>query len=141
MTEIMFTIQGEPIGQGRPRFSTSGGFAKAYDPDKSRNYKAFARLIALQTAKKMNWKCSEQPVSVTIKAYLSIPISSTKKFKAAAAKMEVYPTKKPDVDNIFKSITDALSGIIYKDDRQIVRSTITKNYSDLPRVEVFVQII
>ena len=141
MTEIMFTIQGEPIGQGRPRFSTRGGFVKAYDPDKSRNYKAFARLIALQAAKKINWECCEEPVSVTIKAYLGIPLSSTKKFKTAAMNMDVYPIKKPDVDNIFKSITDALSGIIYKDDRQIVRSTITKIYSDLPRVEVFVQII
>lgn len=141
MTEIMFTIPGEPTGQGRPRFSTSGGFAKAYDPAKSRNYKAFTRLVALQTAKKINWECCEAPVSVTIKAYLGIPSSATKKFKAAAMDMAVYPTKKPDVDNIFKSVTDALSGIIYKDDKQIVRSTITKNYSDLPRVEVFVQII
>ena len=38
---LTFTIPGEPTAQGRPRFSTHGGFVKAYDPEKSRNYKAY----------------------------------------------------------------------------------------------------
>ena len=43
MKRLEFTIPGEPISQGRPRFSTHGGFARAYDPKKSRNILAASR--------------------------------------------------------------------------------------------------
>ncbi|WP_341532715.1 RusA family crossover junction endodeoxyribonuclease [Latilactobacillus sakei] len=36
---MKLTITGEPVAAGRPRFSSRGGFAKAYDPKKSRDYK------------------------------------------------------------------------------------------------------
>lgn len=52
MTELLITIPGEPCAQGRPRFSTAGGFVKAYDPAKSRNYKAYVKLIAQEEIKK-----------------------------------------------------------------------------------------
>ena len=39
MNEIKLVIYGEPIAQGRPRFTTVNGFARAYDPAKSRNFK------------------------------------------------------------------------------------------------------
>ncbi len=34
--ELTLIIPGEPCAQGRPRFSTHGGFVKAYDPAKWR---------------------------------------------------------------------------------------------------------
>ena len=49
---------------------------------------------------------------------------------------KIRPTKKPDADNIMKAVADALNGIAYKDDSQIVNVTIAKWYSDTPRVEV-----
>ena len=48
MQKLMFEIPGSPIGQGRPKFSTINGHAKAYDPEKSRNYKAYVRMLATQ---------------------------------------------------------------------------------------------
>lgn len=39
-------ISGEPVAQGRPRFSTFGGYVKAYDPAKSRDFKNLVRLEA-----------------------------------------------------------------------------------------------
>ena len=46
MKTLQFTIPGDPVSQGRPRFSTHGGFARAYDPKKSREGKAVVRLCA-----------------------------------------------------------------------------------------------
>lgn len=43
---MKFTIYGEPVAQGRPRFSTAGGYPRAYDPAKSRDYKDYIRLAA-----------------------------------------------------------------------------------------------
>lgn len=42
-----------------------------------------------------------------------------------------------DIDNYNKLILDALSGIVYKDDKQIQKLTITKYYDkEMPRAEV-----
>ena len=46
------------------------------------------------------------------------------------------PTRKPDFDNIGKIICDALNGIAYRDDAQIVDALVRKFYSDTPRVIV-----
>ena len=44
--------------------------------------------------------------------------------------------KKPDIDNVVKVYADALNGIAYHDDTQIVSLVCEKYYSDQPRVEV-----
>ena len=36
---IRIEVPGEPVPQGRPRFSGRGGFVRSYDPPKSREYK------------------------------------------------------------------------------------------------------
>lgn len=51
----------------------------------------------------------------------------------------IRPIKKPDVDNVTKIIADSLNNIAYKDDAQIVDSTVRKFYSDMPRVQVIIQ--
>ena len=48
----------------------------------------------------------------------------------------IRPTRKPDFDNIGKVICDALNGIAYRDDAQIVDALVRKFYSDTPRVIV-----
>ena len=34
-----------------------------------------------------------------------------------------------DVDNLLKTVTDAINGIVYEDDRQIITATATKLYT------------
>jgi len=46
------------------------------------------------------------------------------------------PKKKPDCDNIAKIICDALNGIVYHDDSQVVDLEIRKYYSDEPKVKI-----
>ena len=50
MREYKTVILGDPVAQGRPRFSRQGGFVKAYDPAKSRDYKQYFRLVASEDA-------------------------------------------------------------------------------------------
>lgn len=139
--KIKLTIPGEPCAQGRPRFATINGHARAYDPAKSRNYKAFVKLVANEEATKQGWRYTELPLEVTVTAYLPIAASKSKKFKVAAIAGEELPTKKPDVDNLFKTVTDAMSGTLYKDDKQIVSATIKKRYAEEPRLEVSIESI
>lgn len=133
---LTFTIPGEPTAQGRPRFSTHGGFVKAYDPEKSRNYKAYVKLLASETMQNIGLTLTELPLGVEIIADVGIPAGKSKKFKEQALNGLQLPIKKPDVDNVAKIILDSISGIVYKDDKQIVKLTVSKKYSDIPKVEV-----
>lgn len=142
MNELKVFIPSEPCAQGRPRFSTAGGFVRAYDPAKSRNYKAYVKAVCADAAEKQGWLFNtDLPLEVEIIAGLSIPSSKSKKWKLAAANGVEKPTKKPDADNIAKTITDALSGVIYKDDKQIVSLTVIKRYAEEPGVKVTVQVL
>ena len=136
MQKLMFEIPGSPIGQGRPKFSTINGHAKAYDPEKSRNYKAYVRLLATQAMKESGFTMIEGPCCLSIDAYFEVPKSKSKKFREAALSGLEYPTKMPDLSNIVKGIEDALNGLAYKDDALIVRLNTVKLYSEIPRVEV-----
>ena len=82
MQKLMFEIPGSPIGQGRPKFSTINGHAKAYDPEKSRNYKAYVRMLATQAMKENNFEMITGPCAIKILAYFDVPKSKSKKFKS-----------------------------------------------------------
>jgi Holliday junction resolvase RusA-like endonuclease len=43
------------------------------------------------------------------------------------------------LDNCYKSITDAINGIVYVDDSQIVEAHITKVYHEIAGANVMVQ--
>ena len=139
MQKLMFEIPGSPIGQGRPKFSTINGHAKAYDPEKSRNYKAYVRLLATQAMKESGFTMIEGPCCLSIDAYFEVPKSKSKKFREAALSGLEYPTKKPDLSNIIKGIEDALNGLAYKDDALIVKLGVVKLYSEVPKVEVILR--
>ena len=41
---------------------------------------------------------------------------------------QISPTKKPDIDNIAKSILDAMNRFIIYDDNQVVKISVEKKY-------------
>lgn len=133
---ISFTVYGEPVAQGRPRAAAVNGQVVMYDPQKSRDYKYYVRLAAAQHKPP---KPLEGELEVVIDVYRSIPKSMPKRKRQLALQGKIRPVTKPDVDNYVKAIKDALSGIIWKDDKQVVSLTVRKWYSDMPRVEIDIE--
>ena len=131
---INFTIPGEPKGKGRPKFSRQGNFVKTYTPDTTVNYENWVKICFQGAGQKM----LDGQLKVVIKSYFPIPKSFSKKKRESALKEELRPTKKPDCDNIAKIILDALNGLAYKDDKDVVSCLIEKWYSENPRVEVYI---
>ncbi len=130
---IAFTVYGEPVAQGRPRASTVSGHVRLYDPAKSRDYKDYVRLAAAEHAPP---NLLAGPLAVIVTAYRSIPKSFSKKKAAAAEAGEIYPVSKPDADNYLKGVKDALKGVMWVDDSQVVDAYARKRYSFKPRIEV-----
>jgi Holliday junction resolvase RusA-like endonuclease len=134
---IVYSVYGEPVGKGRPRFAKRGNFVSTYTPQKTKTYEDEIRLMA--KAAMGASEALETPVTVAIYIRVGIPASFSKqKRKDALANIE-RPTKKPDADNILKCFLDAMNGIVYLDDKQVVNIHLTKVYAETPAVEVMVK--
>lgn len=135
---ISFTVYGEPVAQGRPKFTTVNGFPRAYDPAKSSDFKRYVKLAATEYAPKELWLGA---LSIVITAYRSMPkyLSDKPHLAAAAEREEILPTTKPDADNYLKGVKDALKGVIWKDDNQVVDVYVGKRFSAKPRIEIIIE--
>lgn len=127
MKKLFFFIPGKVVGKERPKFSTRRGFA--YTPEKTANYEALVKLAYRETYGS-HMVQEGVPLKVEILAVFPIPMSESKKRAALMRAGTIRPCKKPDVDNIAKSICDALNHVAYKDDSQITELYITKRYEN-----------
>jgi Holliday junction resolvase RusA-like endonuclease len=78
------------------------------------------------------------PLTVFLYLRYAIPPSYSKKRKEACLAGLEFP-KRIDIDNVYKSITDAMNGIVYVDDSQIVEAHIKKVYHETAGANVMVQ--
>jgi Holliday junction resolvase RusA-like endonuclease len=54
------------------------------------------------------------------------------------ASAPAYPATRPDLLKLARAVEDALSGIVYRDDAQIVQENLRKDYGEPERVEVII---
>jgi Holliday junction resolvase RusA-like endonuclease len=136
--KIDLCIIGEPVAQGRPRFSTANGFARAYDPVKSRDAKSYVRIAAVSQMKGVSPFCG--PVGLSLRVFRTMPKSFSKRKQEAAERGDIMPITKPDLDNYLKLVKDALKGVCWIDDSAVVRyiEPFEKRYSVTPRIEITV---
>lgn len=140
MTPIIIELAGQPQGKARPRFRimrSRGGqtFGQAYTAAKTQTYEAALRTEAALVMCRELRETIEGPVAVKIIAFMQIPKSWSRKKREAAMTGEIRPTTKPDYDNVGKQV-DALNGVVWHDDKQIVEAVIIKTYSDNPRLRI-----
>ena len=133
---VMYTVYGEPVGKGRPRFARRGAFTHAYTPEKTKTYEDEIRMMA--RAAMGSSEPLDTPVTVAIYIRVGIPASFSKQKRKDALEGILKPTKKPDIDNIAKCFLDGMNDIVYFDDKQVVNLHITKVYAETPAVEVMV---
>lgn len=131
MAEI--TILGVPQGKERPRVVRSGNKSISYTSSKTKDYEKQVALC-YQIARQEYF--GTKPLKATITAYYPVPQSNSKKIRETKLQQQILPCIKPDCDNIAKIILDALNGIAYEDDKQVVFLVVGKLYSDNPRVVV-----
>lgn len=133
---VGFTVDGVPVGKGRPKFARRGNFVTAYTPAKTKTYEEQVALVSRNAMKTENKVICPSPVQLNMDIFVPIPKSWSKIKRARALSGEEYPTTKPDADNVAKGVLDALNGVVFDDDKQVVGLSISKRYSDRPRVDV-----
>lgn len=127
-----FTVYGKPQPKQRPRFNRYTG--AAYTPRETRLYETEVKYYFLKEYP--HPKKLETSLTVKIDAYFEPPKSTAKAVREKMFAGKIRPAKKPDADNIIKSICDALNGLAYIDDSQIVSVCCRKLYSDVARCEI-----
>lgn len=127
---VTIVIPGVPVPQGRPKFARRGNFVTTYDPDKSRKWKEHVKEHAEPQVTELFDKSI--PLSITAVFYMPRPAS-------VSATKRPFHIVKPDVDNLVKGLTDALTGICWVDDAQIVEIRACKEYSETPQTVLMVE--
>ena len=135
MREAFFTVYGEPFGKERPRMAIASG--TVYTPRKTithENWIRWSYVAEYQGGE--GYLPDDSELLLEITAYYKIPGSQPKHIQAKMLEGLIKPTKRPDIDNIIKIVADALNGLAYKDDKQIVSCSCQKLYGARPRLEV-----
>jgi Holliday junction resolvase RusA-like endonuclease len=120
---VSFIVKGIPTAKARPRFTTINGKIRAYTPKKSINYEKLIRSVA----EKYITKPIDGPVGLYIHFYLPRPKRLIWKTKQMPA---IYTDKRPDIDNLAKSVIDGLNNVAFLDDGQIAMLHIKKRYCE-----------
>lgn len=132
-----FTVPGEPVAKGRPRVVRQGNFVKTFTPAKTVNYENWVKACFVE--KHGGSQLLDGPLKIELGVYMSIPKSASNKKKIEMLSHNILPTKKPDLDNILKAVSDSLNTLAYNDDKQIVSVEMKKFYSENPRVDVVIR--
>lgn len=117
---IALFIPGEPVAFARARLHGKRHFT----PDKQASYMQTVAHEARERMRKSGTPMMRGPVFLQLRAIYPVPESWPQRKKAAA----VWKTSKPDADNLVKLQKDALTGIVYRDDAQVVKVHAEKRY-------------
>ena len=126
---MQFIVEGKPQGKARARtfYNARAGKMQSITPEKTKSYEDLIR-----------WKyravggqyMGEKVLQVDIKAFYPIPKAFNKAKRCEALEGKIRPTTKPDCDNIIKVVLDALNGVAYYDDKQVVCVSCNKYYGE-----------
>lgn len=142
---ITIILRGDPVPKGRHR----SRIATKFIPGKGKipfimNYPepetaAYEEALKMQAFVIMRGKpMLAGPLEMLVTVTKAIPNSWTKRDRDAALAGTIRPDGKPDWDNYGK-ITDALNGIVWKDDGQVVDGRVIKLYGEEPKLRIDVK--
>ena len=133
MTTYCVVIPGPIRGKQRARSTRQG---RMYTPAETVNAEAWVRSCVVQS---VGQPMLEGPLAFEAMVSCAIPDSWSAKKRRAALLGEVRPTGKPDLDNIAKLLADSMNKLVWRDDAQIVRMTISKRYAEKPETVCWIK--
>jgi Holliday junction resolvase RusA-like endonuclease len=107
----------EPVAKERARVTRSGF---AFTPKKTLQAEYDLKYHIFQARPKKFDR--DMALSLTLEFYFIKPKSVPKK--------RLFPTVKPDLDNLVKLVCDVMNKLVYWDDAQIIDLHVKKRYSD-----------
>lgn len=134
---LRFSVPGAPQGKMRSRSTKSGHH---FTPAKQVNYEGLVAL-SFENAIGDSWVPWEKACTIDVTAYYPIPKSTSIVKRSKMILNEIPVTKKPDLDNVLKSICDGLNGIAWHDDACVTEIVARKRFSETPKVDVVIYFV
>lgn len=122
-----FTVLGRPQPQGSKRLLRQRYTGKPVLAEDNRRMKPWRQEVGWTALEHFRGKRIERPAGVAVEVtfYLAPP-----------KRGRIHPTAKPDVDKLCRAVLDALTGIAFDDDSQVVALTAVKTYGLPERAEI-----
>ena len=113
-------IPGEPVSKERPRVTKRKGKSITYTPKGT-------RVAELAIA----WETVAQNPGITLEAELNFRVDVLFVSKS---------NRRRDIDNMIKLVLDALNGVVYRDDSQVVEihAVMARGSAEDPRTDIIV---
>jgi Holliday junction resolvase RusA-like endonuclease len=125
---VLIRVEGPAKGKGRPRFVRATG--RTYtDPE----------TLGAEERIRAAWRAAGSPDYGTVPVRLNVRVLVSRPqahrrvngLLTQAGIREPYPSRLPDLDNVLKTVADALNKCAYRDDRQIVDSYLSRRWATL----------
>lgn len=129
-----FIVEIVPEAWRRARVMRLARGVRHFTDSKTRSYEAqigFAAKLAMRGQPLLSG-----PVSAVMTFSLPIPTSWSHRKAQEASLGMTLPSVAPDLDNLAKAVLDGCNGVVFEDDRQVVRLCLTKRYAQAGRVAV-----
>jgi Holliday junction resolvase RusA-like endonuclease len=139
---LRFTVHGIPAGQGSGRafiHTRADGRQIArvtHDSAKTMPYRESVARVASLEARAAPEKAFPALRGTRIEIFIVFVLP---KPASAPKRKETFPVKKPDIDKLCRAVLDALTGIVFEDDSQVVRLEARKEYGMPARTEITVE--
>lgn len=131
---LTFSVPGEPVAKGRARAFIRGGKIGHHTPDKTARYENLVRLAAKQAIGAA--KPLEGPIGLRCTFWLPVPMSYSNKRRKACLNGSERHCKRPDIDNLLKSVKDGCNGVVWVDDCQVVEVRASKCYGVVAKADI-----
>ena len=132
---IRFVVYGEPIPQGSTRAFIPKGWKRPVITADNKRTKPWrqdvkaAALVAMEYGK-VPFMGKGVAVSLACHFYFVRPKS--------AKSSVIHKTTRPDLDKLIRSVADALKGVVYEDDSQVVSLSLIKEFAPRPHAQISV---
>lgn len=129
--KFSFKVLGEPVAKARPGFNSKTRVA--YTKSKTKNAE---RLIQTEYIKQGGRNKNDYSGKVEIELAFVFPIRKSWSKAKKRAMFNKAHTIKPDLDNLEKTVLDALNHLAFKDDSQVSLVTKEKFWSNEAYTEI-----
>lgn len=138
---LEFVVRGQAEPGGSKRALPAGGRpgARPIVVDANPNLKRWQDVVAWEARQAIGEApLFEGPLLLRLRFYRSRPIAhyTSKGTLSATGRRHPYPATRPDLTKLIRAVEDALTGVVWRDDQQVVQQDAMKLYGDPPRVEL-----
>lgn len=130
--EMQFWVPGKPATSGSKTAGVTKNGRRFVRPANKRQ-KSWQNQVATCAAEVMgSIPPTVEPVTMTVRAYVPRPKShygSGRNAGRLKSSAPAFPTVKPDLTKMVRALEDAMTGIVWRDDAQVVDQNIKKRYA------------